>query len=80
MKEQLYTITRADKPGRYLKGLGIGCCNTLFPCRWTSYIPHAILLNEEEGTETIKYITNVIDQDLGEQLYLKPLMNVPEQF
>ena len=71
MTEQLYVIKRADHEGRYLKGLGIGCCNTVHPDRWTSYEPNAIRFNEEEGKATIEFITNVIDEYLGEELYLE---------
>ena len=80
MKEPLYTITRADRPGHYLKGLGIGCCNTLHPDRWTIYEPYAIRFNEEEAKATIEFITNVIDEYLGENLYLKEAENIPERF
>ena len=80
MTEQLYTITRADRPGQYLKGLGIGCCNTIHPDRWTAYEPNAIRFNEEEGTATIEFITNVVDEYLGEQLMLTPSKWNPERF
>lgn len=72
-KEKKYVIARADRPGRYLRGLGIGCCNTLYPDRWTSYIPNAIQFNEDEGTTTIQFITNVLDEYLGKQLYLEEI-------
>lgn len=80
MKNQLYTITRADKPGQYLKGLGIGSCNAIHPDRWTLYEPHAIRFNEEEAEATIQFIQNVIDQELGEQLTITPAQWIPERF
>ena len=77
--EQLYTIKRQDR-GFYLKGLGIGCCNTLHPDRWTVYEPNAIRFNENEGKATIEFITNVIDEYLGEQLYLEKATYIPERY
>ena len=80
MTEQQYTITRADRPGQYLKGLGIGSCNTIHPDRWTLYEPHAIRFNEEEAKATIEFITNVINWELGEQLFITPAKWIPERF
>ena len=80
MNEELYTITRHDIPGQYLKGLGIGTCNTIHPDRWTLYEPNAIRFNKEEAEATIQFITDVIDQELGEQLSITPAKWIPERF
>lgn len=80
MQEALYTITRADHPGHYLKGLGIGCCNAIHPDRWTVYEPYAIRFNFEEAEATIKFITDVIDFELGEQLVITTAKWIPERF
>ena len=69
--EQLYVIKKAEHYDRYLRGLGIGCCNTIHPDRWTCYEPNAIRFNEEEAKATIEFITKVIDWELGEQLYME---------
>lgn len=78
--EQLYVIKRADHEGRYLRGLGIGCCNTIHPDRWTSYEPNAIRFNKDKGKATIEFITNVIDWELGEQLYLKEAKEIMKPY
>lgn len=80
MEEQLYVIKRADHEGRYLRGLGIGCCNTIHPDRWTSYEPNAIRFNVEEAKATIEFITNVINWELGEQLYLEKAKEIMKPY
>lgn len=66
-----YVIKREDQPGKMLKGLGIGSCNPLFPDQWTKYEPVAIKFEREEAEATIEFITNVINWELGEQLYIE---------
>ena len=75
-----YIIKREDRPGMMLQGLGIGCCNTIHPDRWTSYEPNAIRFNENEGNATIEFITNVIDEYLGEQLYLEEAKEIMKPY
>lgn len=66
-----YVIKREDRPGLMLRGLGIGSCNPLYPDQWTRYYQNAIVFNEDEAKATIEFITNVVDEYLGEQLYIE---------
>ena len=66
-----YVIKREDRPGQMLRGLGIGSCNTLHPCQWTNRKRIAVQFEKEEAEATIEFITNVIDCELGEQLYIE---------
>lgn len=68
-----YVIKREDQPGQMLKGLGIGSCRILHPDQWTDHPRIAIKFNEEEAKATIEFITNVIDEYLGELLYIEPV-------
>ena len=68
-----YVIMREDRPGQRLKGLGIGTCNPLYPDQWTRNKSIAIQFNEEEARATIEFITNVLDEYLGEQLYIEEI-------
>lgn len=70
---EYYVIKRADQKGRMLRGLGIGSRNALRPDQWTSCISHAISFEKEEAEATIEFITNVIDWELGEQLYIEAI-------
>ena len=68
-----YVIKREDRPGQMLRGLGIGSCNPLYPDQWTKYPSCAICFNKEEAKATIVFITNVLDEYLGEQLYIEKI-------
>ena len=66
-----YVIKREDRPGQMLKGLGIGSRNQIRPDEWTKVTRFAIQFEKEEAEATIEFISNVIDWELGEQLYIE---------
>lgn len=68
-----YIITRADRPGFMLQGLGIGCNanNYTEQTEWTTTEFYAYKTeNEEIAQDVIDFIDNVIDWELAEQLEL----------
>ena len=65
-----YVIKREDQPGQMLMRLSIGAHPFLHPDEWTKYETRAIRFNKEEALATIEFITNVVDEYLGEQLYI----------
>lgn len=71
-----YVIKRADRPGLMLSGVGIGSCTgSIIPSNnnWAIKTSYALQFeNQEEAQATIDFITNVIDWELGEQLYIEP--------
>ena len=65
-----YVIKREDRPGQMLKKLSIGSYRIMGPDQWTTITSEAIQFSREEAEATIEFITNVIDEYLGEQLYV----------
>lgn len=68
-----YVIKRVDKPTLMLSGVGIGSCvnaMSLQTTNWTISKSAALHFNQEEAEATIEFITNVIDWELGEQLFV----------
>ena len=68
-----YVIMRKDRPGQMLKGLGIGSCNPLYPDQWTKYQQVALHFSQDEACATIDFITEVLDDYLGQQLYIQKI-------
>ena len=70
-----YVIKREDDPRQMLMGCGIGCNanNYTHKTEWTERWFLRLELNQEEAQATIDFITNVLDQELGEQLYLEEI-------
>lgn len=70
-----YVIKREDRPGLMLMGMGIGCNNNAYihNTEWCKLTRLAVQFNEDEAQATIDFITNVIDWELGEQLYIEPV-------
>ena len=67
-----YVIRREDRPEMMLSGVGIG--SSLNPMmlqatNWTVSKSMALQFEEGEAEATIEFLTNVIDWELGEQLY-----------
>lgn len=72
-----HVITRTDKVGFMLQGLGIGCNanNYTQQTEWTTTEFYAYKAeNEDEAQAIIEFITNVIDWELGEQLTAEPIV------
>ena len=65
-----YVIRREDQPNKMLMRLSIGAHPFLHPDEWTTSETRAIRFNKEEAQATLDFITNVIDEYLGEQLYI----------
>lgn len=65
-----YVITREDNPGLMLESLTLESWFEMYTTEntWTIEPILAMHFNKEEAQAVIEFITNVIDQELGEQL------------
>lgn len=68
-----YVIKREDKPGQMLTGVGIGNRRITDTTSWSGLTRHAIQFEREEAEATIDFITDVINWELGEQLYIEEI-------
>ena len=71
-KMEQYVIMREDRANWMLKGLAIGS-DYGTPDQWTKNKKLAIKFNEEEARDTIEFITNVVSEYLGENLYTEEI-------
>lgn len=71
-----FVIKREDRPGEFLRGCGIGCNSNYYThsTEWTDRYSRAIHFELEEAKATLKFITNVINQELGEQLTIEEIL------
>lgn len=72
-----YVIKRMDRPELMLQGLGIGCNanNYTEQTEWTHAEFYAYKAeNKETAQAVIEFITNVMDWELGEQLFYEELI------
>lgn len=71
MTEQHYIIVR----GNGMKLIEMHLMGNMRELRWSKKLEskYAVRFNKEEALETIQFITNIIDWELGEELRIIPI-------